>query len=77
MTPEEIEALVRKIFDQDFSPYYRKVTRQYWDREAEGAYSAEPDEEVVENIALKVGTVGLPNHRHAIGPVSETGDVII
>jgi hypothetical protein len=50
MTPAEVEAIVRKVFDESSSSYYRALTRAYWDREAPGAYSAPPDPEVVAAI---------------------------
>ena len=50
MTPAEVEAIVRKVFDEYSSNYYRVLTTAYWDREAPGAYSDPPDPEVVAAI---------------------------
>lgn len=51
MTPAEVEAIVRKVFDEVSASYYRTLTAAYWDKSAPGAYSAEPDPGVVAGIA--------------------------
>lgn len=57
MTPEEI----KKLVDDAISAQFRTLTRQYWDRQAEGAYSKPPDPEVVAGIAaaLPSSSVGV------------------
>lgn len=62
MTPAEVEAIVRKVFDEASSDYYRTLTRAYWDRNAPGAYSAEPDPEVVAAITAQCLTGHIDAH---------------
>ena len=53
MTPEEVEAIVRKVFDEAYAPYYRTFTDAYWlskYTDAKGA-AIPPDEAVVKAVA--------------------------
>ena len=56
MTPEEVEAIVRKVFDESYASYYRTFTGAYWNSgytDADGNPVA-PDEAVVAAVTEAV-----------------------
>ena len=68
MTPAEVEAIARKVFDDASSSYYRTLTKAYWDAEAPGAYTDPPDPNVIAAIMRYTqGDLGEHLANHAAG----------
>ena len=72
MTPEQVEKIVNERLDAVLPTYYRTLTRAYWDRNVDGAYTDPPAPEVVAGIAL----AALPDHTHDMPEqAAQTGGV--
>ena len=59
MTPQEVEAIVRRVFDEEFPGYYRSMTKKYWVDGMEGDYSDRPDPDVAGAIFAFMGDIRL------------------
>lgn len=70
MTPAEVEAIARRIFDEATPLYFLDLMKKYWTDVAEGDFSSAPDPAVVAGVfhALGLdapGTFGdIPDHEH-------------